>query len=85
MKETKEKTKSSEHTKAVQFFNSTRGFSIIGQALHIAIEAMEKVPMPYKEVSNINDMKYLEEELFPMFKGLKDFEKTQIKRGRSKK
>ena len=44
---------------AGNFFNSVRGRYIFGQALMVAIEAMESVPSPHTEVSNIEDMKLL--------------------------
>ena len=50
---------------ARDFFTSTRGQYIVGQALHIAIMALESIESPHKEVSNISDMKYIRDELFP--------------------
>ena len=47
--------------------NSQRGAYIIGQALHIAVEEMEKVPEPHREISNIDDMKLIRDELFPLY------------------
>ena len=55
---------------ARDFFTSTRGQYIVGQALHIAIEALESVEGAHKEVSNISDMKFIKEELFPMYSAL---------------
>ena len=55
---------------ARDFFTSTRGQYIVGQALHIAIEALESVEGVHKEVSNISDMKYIRDELFPMYTAL---------------
>ena len=46
-------------------FVSPRGRYIISQALCEAIKAMNKVPSPQKEVSNIQDMEILGE-LFPI-------------------
>ena len=43
---------------------SLRGQYIIGQALDVAIEVMEKAERP--ETSNIRDMKLLRDELFPI-------------------
>ena len=57
------------HT-ARDFFTSTRGQYIVGQALHIAIMALESIESPHKEVSNISDMKFIKEELFPMYSAL---------------
>ena len=55
---------------ARDFFTSTRGQYIVGQALHIAIMALESIENPHKEVSNISDMKYIRDELFPMYTAL---------------
>ena len=52
---------------AQTFLNSFRGRYIISQALHYGIEALEKVTKPYKEVSNLNDMQYLQDNLFSGF------------------
>jgi len=41
--------------------HSLRGRYIIGQALSVAIQTMRKVPMPHREVSNIEDMEILRE------------------------
>ena len=54
--------------KAAALFNSWRGQYIISQALYKAIEGMEKVEPPVmRELSNIEDMKLIMEQLFPMF------------------
>ena len=45
--------------RAVQFLLSLRGRLILGQALTHGIEQMSKVEIPYRESSNIEDMKYL--------------------------
>ena len=68
--ETNNKTEREDGNKsaAVGFFHSYRGQYIIGQALFVAIEAMEKVePAVRREVSNIADMRFLMETLFPMY------------------
>jgi len=49
----------SERDRAVQFLLSLRGQLLLGQALTHGIEQMSKVEMPYRESSNIADMKYL--------------------------
>jgi hypothetical protein len=51
---------------AAVFASSLRGQYIIGQALAVAIETMEKVPAPFTEVSNIGDMQFLLEHLYPL-------------------
>jgi len=51
--------------KAIEFLQSFRGRYIIGQALFYAIKEMESVePEVHQEKSNIEDMKYLRDELF---------------------
>jgi hypothetical protein len=64
------------HEKAVQFLNSVRGRYILGQALHIAVEELKRVPPPYREESNIADMEFLVDELFPMYAAVAQAEKT---------
>tara|TARA_Y100000310_G_scaffold34266_1_gene32423 strand:- start:1813 stop:2016 length:204 start_codon:yes stop_codon:yes gene_type:complete len=44
---------------AREFASSIRGKYIVAQALHYAIRELEKVEGAMKEVSNIEDMKYL--------------------------
>ena len=53
---------------AVKFVGSLRGQLILGQALVIAIDKLEEVPEPYKEISNIADMQYLLDTLFALGK-----------------
>ena len=57
-------TSTKELDKAIEFAESLRGNYILGQALFYAIKELEKVPSPYREVSNISDMKYLRDELY---------------------
>ena len=54
-------------TEAQSFLNSFRGRYIISQALHYGIKALEEVPKPYREVSNLNHMQYLQDNLFSGF------------------
>lgn len=50
---------------ALNFLSSFRGRYIVGQALFYAIKEMESVePEVHQEKSNIEDMKYLRDELF---------------------
>ena len=51
-------------TTAEMFLSSMRGRYIIAQALHYGINALESVKGAWREVSNINDMKYLRDEIF---------------------
>ena len=67
---------SAQLTKAQEFLNTIRGQYIISQALGHAIKRLEAVVIPHeREVSNISDMKFLRDNLFPMwiedpFKGM---------------
>lgn len=61
-----EKPKDDMHEVAAAFLRSPRGMYIVGQALAVAIETMGKVPKPYTEVSNIEDMQFLMDNLFPL-------------------
>jgi|19_taG_2_1085344.scaffolds.fasta_scaffold315685_1 hypothetical protein len=50
------------------FATSMRGQFIIGQALHVAIETMDKeTDIRFRESSNIEDMKYLRDNLYSLF------------------
>ena len=49
---------------AFEFLVSLRGQFIMGQALQVAIEAMESVEPEMRERSNIQDMKFLRDNLF---------------------
>ena len=57
-------TSTKELDKAIEFAESLRGNYILGQALFYAIKELEKIPSPYREVSNISDMKYIRDELY---------------------
>lgn len=57
---------------ALKFMSSLRGQFIMGQALYIAAETLKKVDEPFTELSNIADMEYLMDNVFPMFKQLKE-------------
>lgn len=55
-------------TYALNLFSSMRGRYIISQALHYGIKALNEIPDPYKEQSNIEDMETLRELFsFPIF------------------
>jgi hypothetical protein len=60
---------------AIEFAGSGRGLYIISQALYVAVQAMEKVPKTKREPSNIADMRFLMETLFPMYKLIKEAQK----------
>ena len=53
---------------AVEFLQGMRGQLIVSQALFIAIRVLEKVEPPaMRELSNIQDMKMLQENLFALY------------------
>ena len=56
-----------QQTEALAFLASQRGQFIVSKALVHAIEELEKVPSPYTEVSDIDDMKFLRDMLFPLY------------------
>jgi len=53
---------------AIEFMGGMRGQFILSQALYIAVQELEKVPLPNREASNISDMKYLLDNLFTIYK-----------------
>ena len=57
---------------AIEFAASMRGQYILSQALCLAIEKLNEVPEPMREVSNISDMEFLRDELFPIFKAVQN-------------
>ena len=73
-----QKMNTKEVQEAWRFLNSMRGQYIVSQALYHAIKVMEQVPEPYTEVSNIKDMKYLMDNLFPIFKAVAGMEVENI-------
>ena len=56
---------------ALNFMLSPRGQFIMGQALFVSIEKMKTVPEPHTEHSNIRDMEFLMENMFPMYAAVK--------------
>jgi hypothetical protein len=56
-----------EKQKAWTFLLSDRGQYVLGQALCIAVKTLDRVQGPERERSNIDDMKYLQMYLFPMY------------------
>jgi len=56
---------------AILFASSVRGQYIISQALCLAIDKMKEVePEHMREESNISDMEFLRDELFPIYKAV---------------
>ena len=49
---------------AFTLLDSMRGRYILSQALQYAIQELERVPAPYREVSNLMDMTLLRQEIF---------------------
>ena len=52
---------------AREFARSMRGQYIISQALTVAIQALEEVDGLNREDSNLSDMKYLRDHVFPLY------------------
>ena len=50
---------------AIEFMQTMRGQLILGQALYIAMAELKKAKYP--EVSNIADMKFFMDNLFPLY------------------
>jgi hypothetical protein len=64
---------------AKDFATSMRGQYILSQALCLAIDKMKEVePEHMRESSNISDMEYLRDELFPIYKSVGDVSSTAI-------
>lgn len=59
---------------AAEFASSMRGQLIVSQALHYGIKALEQVEPKLREESNLNDMKYLYNELYPLFAAVAETE-----------
>ena len=57
-------TITTEQEQAMALLDSFSGQYIMAQALHYGIQELEKVPVPYQETSNLNDMKVLRDGLF---------------------
>ena len=61
--------------KALELVQSERGLYIIAQALYKAIAVMKDVPAPRTEVSNIKDMEFILDNLFPQYKAIFEMQK----------
>ena len=55
-----------------EFAVSMRGQLILSQALCLAIEKLNEMPENRREVSNISDMQYLLDHLFPIYKAVQE-------------
>ena len=66
---------------ATEFLQSMRGQYIVSQALVLAVKEMSKVKEPHTEHSNIADMNYLIDTLFPICRLVEGVEvKREVKR-----
>lgn len=72
-----ELTKDATRDAAIEFAAGMRGQYIIGQALYIAIQTMEKAPAKKRENSNIANMRFLMNTLFPIYKITQEMEKIK--------
>ena len=70
----KQETAEYQSQRALEFLRTVRGRYIISQALWYAIQTLENVDPPHKEESNIADMRFFQENLFPMFAAIKEAE-----------
>ena len=52
---------------AAELLISPRGQYIMSQALHVAIKTLRAVPEQHRETSNIADMQFLLDHLFPLY------------------
>jgi len=64
---------------ATEFLGSMRGQYIVSQALCLAVKEMRKVKEPHTEHSNICDMEYLIETLFPICRLIEGVEEKRDK------
>jgi hypothetical protein len=55
---------------ALEFLNTLRGQYIMGQALWLAIQTIEARPKIEREPSNVADMRFLMQNLFPMYRDI---------------
>ena len=64
-----------EKKEAIKFAQSMRGQLIISQALMVAITKLRMVDKPLQQTSNLKDMEYLLNELYPIYNIVKEAEK----------
>tara|TARA_Y100001951_G_C11093797_1_gene158189 strand:- start:224 stop:520 length:297 start_codon:yes stop_codon:yes gene_type:complete len=62
--------KTKKHEDALLLVDSMRGRFIISQALVLAIASIESRPETQQEPSNVEDMRLLLEELFPLYQAI---------------
>lgn len=73
MNEEKHTKPTDKQLKAYEFAASLRGQFILSQALVLAIKSLEQAEGVHKEVSNISDMQFLLDHMFPMYKGVANY------------
>ena len=56
-----------ENSEAIEFLNTLRGKFVISKALYLAIQSLEENEENSKDIS---DMRYLQDNLFPLYKTL---------------
>lgn len=60
-------TKTDNRMRAIALVQSPRGQYIMSQALTVAIAALADVEIPRREVSNIEDMEFIRDHVFPLY------------------
>ena len=70
----------SDNRDAVEFLQSIRGQFIVGQALVLAIEEITSRPEVEQEPSNVADMEFLVDNLFPMYRAVSMASKEHCER-----
>lgn len=63
-----------ETQRALEFMRSMRGQYIISQALCLAIKYFKTLPQIQQEPSNMRDMEYLIEKIFPIYRMIENTE-----------
>ena len=58
--------------KAIEFLQSFRGQYIVGQALCLAIKEINARPKHEQEPSNVGDMEFLIENVFPLYRRVEE-------------
>lgn len=71
--------KEQKEQEAMNFFCSQRGQYIVSQSLWMARKYMTQLPKKYQEKSNIKDMKYLQDHLFPTYQMIRALDKESMK------
>lgn len=59
-----------------EFVNSPRGHYIISQALCVAVDELRSRPQRERQNSNIQDMEYLIENAFPIYRSVNSWDKA---------